>query len=102
MLHSPNQFADNILKVIQMTICVTDWVENIMAKGENIGYKHFLLFQLFSNGFIAAQGHEKSGLCGEGVTSRSCGNTVGNKFTYWGKISTLNECYLKWDHSNPT
>ena len=37
-------FADDILKVIQMTICVTDWVENIVGKGENAGYQHFLLF----------------------------------------------------------
>ena len=27
-----------------MTICVTDWVENSVGKGENAGYQHFLLF----------------------------------------------------------
>ena len=37
-------FADNILNVVQMMICVTDWIENIVAKGENAGYQHFLLF----------------------------------------------------------
>ena len=25
-------------------ICVTDWAENIVGKGENAGYQHFLLF----------------------------------------------------------
>ena len=30
-------FADN-LNVVQMMICVTDWVENIVEKGENAGY----------------------------------------------------------------
>ena len=37
-------FADDILDVVQMMICVTDWLENIMGKGENAGYQHFLLF----------------------------------------------------------
>ena len=27
-----------------MMICVTDWIENIVGKGENAGYQHFLLF----------------------------------------------------------
>ena len=36
--------AEDILKVIQMMICVTDWIENIVGKGENAGYQHFLLF----------------------------------------------------------
>ena len=37
-------YADDILNVAQMTICVTDWVENTVKKGENAGYQHFLLF----------------------------------------------------------
>ena len=37
-------FTDDILNVVQMTIGVTDWVENIVVKGENAGYQHFLLF----------------------------------------------------------
>ena len=37
-------FADDILNAVQMMICVTDWVENIVGKGENAGYQHFLLF----------------------------------------------------------
>ena len=27
-----------------MMICVSDWVENIVGKGENNGYEHFLRF----------------------------------------------------------
>ena len=37
-------FADKILDVVQMMFCVTDWVENIVGKGENAGNQHFLLF----------------------------------------------------------
>ena len=40
-------FADDILNVVQMMICVTDWVENIMGKGETAGYQHFLIFPRF-------------------------------------------------------
>ena len=28
-----------------MMICITDWAENIVGKGENAGCQHFLLFQ---------------------------------------------------------
>ena len=38
-------FADDGVKVVQMTICVSDRVENIVGKEENAGYQHFLLFQ---------------------------------------------------------
>ena len=31
-----------------------EWVENIVEKGENAGNQHFLLFPLFSKGFILA------------------------------------------------
>ena len=37
-------FADDKLKVAKMMIFVFDWVENIVGKGENAGYQHFLLF----------------------------------------------------------
>ena len=37
-------FADDILIVVQMMIRVTDRIENIVGKGENAGYQHFLLF----------------------------------------------------------
>jgi hypothetical protein len=40
--------ADDILILVQMMICVTDWEDNIMRKGENAGYQHFpLLPQCF-------------------------------------------------------
>ena len=39
-------FADNKINVAQMLISVFDRVENIMGKGENAGYLHFLLFLL--------------------------------------------------------
>ena len=37
-------FADNKINVAQMMIPVFDRVENIVGKGENAGYQHFLLF----------------------------------------------------------
>ena len=36
--------ADDKIKVLKMIIFVLDRVENIVGKGENAGYKHFLLF----------------------------------------------------------
>ena len=37
-------FAVDILNVVQIMICVSDRVENIVANEENAGYQHFLLF----------------------------------------------------------
>ena len=37
-------FADRKTKVAKMMISVIDRVENIVGKGENAGYQHFLLF----------------------------------------------------------
>ena len=37
-------FADDKLRVIQMTKFVLDKIENIVGKEENAGYQHFLLF----------------------------------------------------------
>ena len=37
-------FADDKIKVTSMIISVYDRVENIVGKGENAGYQHFLLF----------------------------------------------------------
>ena len=31
-------FAEDILNVVQIMICVTDWVENIAENGEYAGY----------------------------------------------------------------
>ena len=39
-----NEFADYKINVAQMIISVLDRVENIVGKGENAGYQHFLLF----------------------------------------------------------
>ena len=37
-------FADDKINVTKMIISVFDRVENIVGKGENAGYQHFLLF----------------------------------------------------------
>ena len=37
-------FADDKLNVAKFMINVLDMVENIVGKGENAGYQHFLLF----------------------------------------------------------
>ena len=37
-------FADDILNGVQSMICVTYWLENIVGKGENADYQHFLPF----------------------------------------------------------
>ena len=38
-------FADNKINLAQMMISVFDRVGNIVGKGENAGYQHFLFFQ---------------------------------------------------------
>ena len=38
--------TDDTLIVVQMMFRVTDSVYNIVGKGENAGYQHFLLFPL--------------------------------------------------------
>ena len=46
-------FAGNKINVAQMMIFVFDRVENIVGKGENAGYQHFLLFPtMFSKCFF--------------------------------------------------
>ena len=37
-------FADDKIKVLKMMIFAFDRVENIVGKGENADYQHFLLF----------------------------------------------------------
>ena len=39
-------FADDNFKVVQMVHFYFDRVENMVGKGENAGYQHFLLFPL--------------------------------------------------------
>ena len=60
-------FADEI-NVAQMMISVFDMVENIVGKGENPGYQHFLLFpQCFQKASFF--GSSKSRVCGKELTS---------------------------------
>ena len=57
-------FADNNLNIAKMIIILYDRVENIVGKGENAGYQHFLLFpQCFQKAY--SQGCKTSGLCGK-------------------------------------
>ena len=45
-------FTDGKIKVLKMMIFVFDRVENIVGKGENAGYQHFLLLpQCFQRAF---------------------------------------------------
>ena len=37
-------FAEDKFTVARNLISLYDWVENIVGKGENAGYQHFLLF----------------------------------------------------------
>ena len=37
-------FSDDKLNVVRIMISVSDRVENIVGKGENAGYQHFLIF----------------------------------------------------------
>ena len=43
-LSSLKTFADDKFNVAQMMISLFDSLENIVGKGENAGYQHFLLF----------------------------------------------------------
>ena len=46
-------FADDKISAIEKMKCVLGWVENIVEKGENGCFKHFLLFPtMFSKGFF--------------------------------------------------
>ena len=46
-------FADNKVEIAKMMIFVFDGVENIVGKGENAGYQHFLPFpQCFQKAFL--------------------------------------------------
>ena len=47
-------FGDNKMKLAMMIIFVFDRIENILGKGENAGYQHFLLLaQFFLKAFSA-------------------------------------------------
>ena len=54
-------FAEDKMNVTLKQKFFLGWVENIVGKGENAGYQHFLLFpQYFQKAFIS-----KSGLYGK-------------------------------------
>ena len=56
--------ADNKLNLAEKLKFVLERVENIVGKGENAGYQHFLLFpQCFQK--ASTIGSLKSGLCGK-------------------------------------
>ena len=47
------ELADNKIDVTEILKFLVGRVENIVGKGENAGYQHFLLFStVFSKGFI--------------------------------------------------
>ena len=56
-------FADDIFKGTEIIVFVFDSVENIVGKGENAGYQHFLLF---------SQYFQKASLILRVVKSRDC------------------------------
>ena len=57
-------FADDKINEAKMMIFVFHRVENIVRKGENAGYLHFLLFpQCFQ--IASFSGPSRSGLCGK-------------------------------------
>ena len=45
--------ADDKINLTETLKFVSGRVENIVGKGENAGYQHFLLFLLFSNSFFS-------------------------------------------------
>ena len=61
-------FADDSSNVAEMVIFVFDRDENIVEKGENAGYQHFLLFP---QSFQKASSPEKSGLCSKELNLQS-------------------------------
>ena len=59
-------FADDKSNVGKIIISLLDRVENIVGKGENAGYQHFLLFpHCFQK--AASSGSLKVGLCSKGL-----------------------------------
>ena len=46
-------FANHKINVARMMIAVLDRVDNIVGKGENAGYQHFLLFPQCLQNFLS-------------------------------------------------
>ena len=68
-------FADDLVDLAKMMRSIFDRIENMVEKGENAGYQHFLLFpQCFQNTVLSLittmfskfQGFYSLGLCGKG------------------------------------
>ena len=45
-------FTDDKMKLAKMMIFVFDWTENIVGKGQNSGYQHFVLFPKCFKGLL--------------------------------------------------
>ena len=61
-------FAYDKFNIAQMVQYSFDMEENIVEKAVNIGfYHHFSFSHTVSKGFLP-QGHQKSSLCGKGLT----------------------------------
>ena len=80
-------FAGNKINGSKMMISLSDRVENIVGKGENAGYQHFLLFpQCFFKKSPHFHGLWKLGLCGKESESsmlRSRNWTAGTWLCHW-------------------
>ena len=76
--------ADEEMNVAQMMISVFYWFEIIVGKGENAGYKHFLLFLPFLQK-PSSLGSLNSGQFGKG-------------FKGWGQlvVDIVVGCWLYW------
>ena len=62
-------FADDKINVAQMMVSVLVGVENIVGKGENAGYQHFLLFlTMFSKGFFLGVGKSQDYVVSHGLS----------------------------------
>ena len=68
-------FNKNKISVTQILIFFPTWVENIVGKGENAGYQHFLLFPHCFQKFLL-QGRKKSGLCGKKLIVLNLSGTI--------------------------
>ena len=59
-------FADDKINIAQMMISIFDMLENILGKGENAGYQHFLLFpQCLQKASFLGVAKSQDRLCGK-------------------------------------
>ena len=57
-------FVEENLNMIKTMRFVSERIENILEKGENAGYQHFLLFPKIFSKRTLSQARLKSGFCG--------------------------------------